>query len=98
MLQLLQCRRSGNGHDRNQRYKTLKLGHVVQHYNGTLACDGRLLVGVRRCLTELSQQLSVSFARASVRVGTPQLLCGFSERNCLDDFHKHAISFSIMFK
>jgi soluble P-type ATPase len=45
-------------------YKTLNFAHLVLDYNGTLACDGKLLVGVRRCLTDLAQHLSVHVVTA----------------------------------
>ena len=40
-------------------YQTLRLEHAVFDYNGTLACDGALLPGVRAILTELSASLQL---------------------------------------
>lgn len=40
-------------------YKALQLEHLVLDFNGTLACDGDLLPGVRSCLESLSQQVHI---------------------------------------
>ena len=40
-------------------YKTLALDHLVLDYNGTLACDGEVIQGVKERLTTLSENLSV---------------------------------------
>jgi P-type E1-E2 ATPase len=40
-------------------YKKIRLEHLVLDYNGTLACDGKLLPGVRERLKKLSAQLKV---------------------------------------
>ena len=39
--------------------KILQLEHLVLDYNGTIAFDGALIDGVKKCLTELSQMLTV---------------------------------------
>jgi len=39
--------------------KKLKLEHLVLDYNGTIAFDGALIDGVKVCLGELSQMLTV---------------------------------------
>ena len=39
--------------------KILQLEHLVLDYNGTIAFDGALIDGVEKCLTELSQMLTV---------------------------------------
>lgn len=39
--------------------KVYQLAHLVLDYNGTLACDGRLLPGVTERLTELAEHLAV---------------------------------------
>lgn len=39
--------------------KILRLEHLVLDYNGTIAFDGALIDGVRECLNELSQMLTV---------------------------------------
>ena len=40
-------------------YKTLTLQHLVLDYNGTLACDGDLIKGVRDRLTDLARRLRI---------------------------------------
>ncbi len=40
-------------------FKTLQLSHLVLDYNGTLACDGKLLEGVKDRLNDLSKQLDI---------------------------------------
>lgn len=40
-------------------YKKLELAHLVLDYNGTLACDGKLVPGVKECLNTLAQSLQV---------------------------------------
>lgn len=40
-------------------YKTLQLEHLVLDYNGTLACDGKMLGGVKARLEALSAQLQI---------------------------------------
>jgi len=40
-------------------YKTLKLEHLVMDYNGTMACDGHLIDGVREKLNILCEQLEI---------------------------------------
>jgi soluble P-type ATPase len=39
--------------------KKLQLEHLVLDYNGTIAFDGALMDGVKECLAELSQMLTV---------------------------------------
>ena len=39
--------------------KTLHLEHLVLDYNGTMAFDGVLIDGVKECLNELSQMLTI---------------------------------------
>ena len=39
--------------------KILQLEHLVLDYNGTLAFDGALIDGVKECLAELSQMLTI---------------------------------------
>ncbi len=45
-------------------YKTLFLSHLVLDYNGTIACDGRLINGVRERLEKLSKSLSIHILTA----------------------------------
>ena len=40
-------------------YKTLTLEHLVLDYNGTLACDGTLLAGVKEALDVLADKLEI---------------------------------------
>ncbi len=40
-------------------WKALRLEHLVLDLNGTLACDGRLLPGVRERLIELAKRLHI---------------------------------------
>ena len=55
-------------------YGRIGLSHLVLDYNGTLACDGELLPGVRETLTALSEHLSVhvltadTFGKAASRL------------------------------
>jgi len=39
--------------------KILQLEHLVLDYNGTIAFDGALIDGIKKCLTELSQILTI---------------------------------------
>jgi len=39
--------------------KILQLEHLVLDYNGTIAFDGALIDGVKECLVELSQMLTI---------------------------------------
>lgn len=45
-------------------HKTLLLSYLVLDYNGTIACDGRLINGVRERLEELSKSLSIHILTA----------------------------------
>ncbi len=45
-------------------YKTLRLEHLVMDYNGTLACDGRLIEGVTEKLQELTDRLDIHVVTA----------------------------------
>ena len=40
-------------------YKKLQLKHLVLDYNGTLACDGHLLEGVKDSLEKLAEKLKI---------------------------------------
>lgn len=40
-------------------YGTLQLEYLALDYNGTLACDGVLIKGVKERLDELSRHLSI---------------------------------------
>jgi soluble P-type ATPase len=45
-------------------YRKLRLEHLVLDFNGTMACDGELLKGVRQRLEALSAQLRISVLTA----------------------------------
>ncbi len=59
-------------------YKTLELKHLVLDHNGTLACDGILIKGVKNCLEQLANDLKIhvltadTFGKASSQLeGVP---------------------------
>ena len=45
-------------------YKTLLLSFLVLDYNGTIACDGRLIAGVKERLETLSENVSIHILTA----------------------------------
>lgn len=45
-------------------YRTLILSFLVLDYNGTIACDGQLIPGVRERLEELSKSVSIHILTA----------------------------------
>jgi len=45
-------------------HATLRLNHLALDYNGTLACDGALIEGVRKRLTVLAERLAVHVVTA----------------------------------
>jgi soluble P-type ATPase len=51
--------------------KSLHLSHLVLDYNGTLACDGRMIQGVRESLETLAQSLGIHVLTADT-FGTVQ--------------------------
>ena len=62
-------------------YKTLRLAHLVMDYNGTMACDGHLIGGVREKLETICRQLEIhvitadTFGKArSQLAGVPAVL------------------------
>jgi soluble P-type ATPase len=62
-------------------YKTLQIRHLVLDYNGTLACDGQILPGVKECLTSLAEIMQIhiltadTFGQAAAQVeGIPVTL------------------------
>ncbi|OGP61486.1 MAG: ATPase P [Deltaproteobacteria bacterium RBG_13_49_15] len=60
-------------------YRKLELKQLVLDYNGTLACDGELLGGVKEALTALSEQLTIHVITADtfgkVRSGMAGIPC-----------------------
>ena len=45
-------------------YRKLRLKHIVLDYNGTIACDGELIAGVKENLTALADKLKVHILTA----------------------------------
>ena len=45
-------------------YKHLRLDHLVLDYNGTIACDGKPLAGVKTALRHLSNKLQIHILTA----------------------------------
>ncbi len=58
-------------------YKTLQLKHLVLDYNGTLACDGEILEGVKACLQTLSETLQIHVLTADTFQNVQSRLKGF---------------------
>jgi soluble P-type ATPase len=63
-------------------YKTLRLEHLVLDYNGTLACDGALLDGVKDRLAALAKKLKIHVLTAdtfgNARAGLKGIDCELS--------------------
>ncbi|HSF29715.1 MAG TPA: ATPase P [Candidatus Tectomicrobia bacterium] len=63
-------------------YRTLRLEHLVLDYNGTLACDGELLDGVRERLDVLTDRLQIHILTADTfgkaRVQLADVRCALS--------------------
>ena len=69
-------------------HRTLRLEHLVMDYNGTLACDGTLLDGVKEGMTALKDHLRIhvltadTFGQAAAQLdGLPCTLSILGERN-----------------
>jgi soluble P-type ATPase len=45
-------------------YRKLRLKHIVLDYNGTIACDGELIAGVKENLTALADKLQIHILTA----------------------------------
>ncbi len=64
-------------------YRTLRLEHLVLDYNGTLACDGELLDGVRERLDVLTDRLQIhiltadTFGKAHVQLADVRCALSF---------------------
>ena len=56
----------------------LEIQHLVLDYNGTLACDGKLLGGVKELLAELAGQLDIHILTADTFGMAAQALDGVS--------------------
>jgi len=63
-------------------YKTLALEHLVLDYNGTLACDGKVIPGVKEGLDALSEKMKIHVLTADtfgkVRSGLEGFPCDIS--------------------
>ncbi len=63
-------------------YKKLFLEHLVLDYNGTIACDGKLIDGVMAVLNELSSQVKIHILTAdtfgNVKGEIPDVSCTLS--------------------
>ncbi len=57
-------------------YKTLHLENLVLDYNGTLACDGKLLAGVAERLQTLSAQVNIHVLTADTFGSVREALAG----------------------
>jgi P-type E1-E2 ATPase len=57
-------------------YKTLSLSFLVLDYNGTIACDGHLLPGLKDFLIELSQHLAIHILTTDTFGGVKEELKG----------------------
>jgi len=55
---------------------TLTLSHLILDYNGTLACDGHILKGVKERLADLSTSLSVHILTADTFGSVKKALSG----------------------
>lgn len=64
-------------------YRKFQLEHLVLDYNGTIAFDGALIDGVKECLAELSQMLTVHVITAdtfgSVKQALEDIDCKLAE-------------------
>ena len=59
-------------------YKKLQLKHIVLDYNGTLAFDGQIIKGVKKCLGMLSDKLKVHVLTANTFGKAGSMLEGVS--------------------
>ena len=63
-------------------YRKLRLKHIVLDYNGTIACDGALIAGVKENLTALADKLQVHILTADTfgkaRPGLEGIACELS--------------------
>ncbi|MDM8526293.1 ATPase P [Desulfococcaceae bacterium HSG8] len=40
-------------------YRKIRIAHLVLDYNGTLACDGQVIPGVKECLRSLAEAIQI---------------------------------------
>ena len=64
-------------------WKILRLDHLVLDYNGTLACDGDLLTGVRSRLDDLAKQVQIHVLTADTFGKAHAALNGFQCQLCV---------------
>jgi soluble P-type ATPase len=57
-------------------YKTLRLVHLVLDFNGTLACDGRIIAGVPERLQALAKSLEIHVLTADTFGGVREEVAG----------------------
>ncbi len=57
-------------------WRELRLAHLVLDYNGTLACDGRLIKGVSSLLALLAEQLEVHIVTADTFGSVERMFAG----------------------
>jgi soluble P-type ATPase len=57
-------------------WRELRLAHLVLDYNGTLACDGRLIEGVSPLLVVLAAQLEVHIVTAETFGSVEKMFAG----------------------
>jgi soluble P-type ATPase len=57
-------------------YKSFRFEHLVLDFNGTLACDGRLIHGVRQGLQKMANQLNIHVLTADTFGGVGSVLQG----------------------
>ena len=58
-------------------FRDLQLEHLVLDYNGTLACDGEILQGVKGALVVLAEDLQIHVVTADTFGGAQSQLNGF---------------------
>jgi soluble P-type ATPase len=66
--------------------RTLGLQHLVLDYNGTLACDGELLAGVKPRLDDLSRHLDIHVLTADTFGKARTALAGSITKVCSPHF------------
>ena len=45
-------------------YKRIQIKHLVLDLNGTIACDGKIIIGVRECLKTLADKVQIHILTA----------------------------------
>lgn len=57
-------------------WKSLRLSHLVLDFNGTIACDGRIIVGVKNRIDDLSKSVKVHVITADTFGSVREQLLG----------------------